>query len=332
MWGRTDGKLKATRRSTERERWIFSPTKFEPLIDQRTFDRVQAAHPNHRVPISNALLLENLRGLLASVGRLSAPIMRRTPGVPHPSTYIRHFGSLRRAFELIGYRLPSREVEISEQFRRRRRLQKILIGQIESLFPGQIRVIFERNRPMFIAEDGVSTMPIKIAECYRTRAQKMLRWALRVPFADRHLTTLICLPDEAGDGFESFHILHGVDIGTRDNLAGADDPLLRRGQRLDSLADLCKLGNWVQPVGRIAENVLNGRGDVGKASRTKALLSKPVNNRMLSAKGKQMLIKSARRSHATIRASGRIPGEEARAALARKYEARRREWQSVADS
>ena len=180
---------------------------------------------------------------------------------------------------------------------------------------------------MFISEDGVSTMPITIAECYRTPAQKMLRWALRVPFADRHLTTLICLPNETGDGFESLHILHGVDIGARNNLTGANDPLLRPGQRLESLAELCKLGNWVQPVGQIAENALNGWGDVAKVSRTKALSSQPVNKRMLSAKGRQLLIKAARRSHATIRASGRIPGEEACAALARKYEARRREWQ-----
>lgn len=180
---------------------------------------------------------------------------------------------------------------------------------------------------MFIADDGISTMPITIAPCYRTPAQKMLRWALRVPFADQHLTTLICLSNETGNGFESLHILHGVDIGTRYNLTGVDDPLLRRGERLNSLADLGKLGNWVQPIGQMAENVLGRSGDVAKVSRRKALSSPPVNKRMLSAKGKQMLINSARRSHATIRASGRIPGEEARAALARKYEARRREWQ-----
>lgn len=68
--------------------------------------------------------------------------------------------------------------------------------------------------------------------------QKLLRWALRVPFVDQHRTTLICLSNETGDGFEGFYILHGVEIGTRYNITGEKDPLLQRGQRLNSLADL----------------------------------------------------------------------------------------------
>jgi len=113
--------------------------------------------------------------------------------------------------------MTSREFGISEQLRRRRQLQEILIARIGSLFPNQIRVRFERNRPMFILEDGALTMPMTICQCYRTWVQKLLRWALRVPFVDQHLTTLICLSNETGDGFEDFYILHGVEIGTRYN-------------------------------------------------------------------------------------------------------------------
>jgi len=259
VWGRTSAKLRSRQRRTERERWVLSPTTFEPLIDQRTFDRVQAAHYNHRIPIPDAVLLEKLRGVLASVGKLSAPIMRRLPGVPDPTTYIHHFGSLRRAFELVGYRLTSREFGISEQLRRRRQLQEILIAQIGSLFPDQIRVRFERNRPMFILEDGASTMPMTICQCYRTRVQRLLRWALRVPFVDQHRTTLICLSNETGDGFEGFYILHGVEIGTRYNITEEKDPLLQRGQRLNGLADLRTVQqSLVQGAEQSAESVPPG--------------------------------------------------------------------------
>jgi hypothetical protein len=164
VWGRTSAKLRSRQRRTDCEQWIISQTTIEPLIDQRTFARVQAAHPNYRIPIPDAVLLEKLRGLLTSVGKLSAPIMRRSPGVPDPATYVHHFGSLRRAFELVGYHLPPREFGISEQFRRRSDLQEILIGPIEKLFPNQIRVVLERNRPMFIAEDGASTIPMSICQ------------------------------------------------------------------------------------------------------------------------------------------------------------------------
>jgi hypothetical protein len=72
--------------------------------------------------------------------------------------------------------------------------------------------------------------------------QKLLRWALRVPPADRHLTTLLCFPNETGGGFEAFYIMQGVEIGTRYNITGPEDPLLRRGRRLKSLADLSTVG------------------------------------------------------------------------------------------
>jgi len=109
---------------------------------------------------------------------------------------------------------------------------------------------------MFILEDGASTMPMKICQCYRTRVQKLLRWALRVPSVDQHLTTLIGLSNETGDGFEGFYILHGVEIGTRYNITGERDPLLQRGQRLNSPADLCTVRrSLVQAAEQSVENV-----------------------------------------------------------------------------
>jgi len=112
---------------------------------------------------------------------------------------------------------------------------------------------------MLILEDGASTMPMTICQCYRTRVQKLLRWALRVPFLDQQLTTLICLSNETGDGFEAFYILHGVGIGTRYNITGEGDPLLQRGQRLNSLMDLCTTGrSLVQAAGQSAESVRAG--------------------------------------------------------------------------
>ena len=322
VWGRTSARLRTRRRPTEGERWIFSPIKFEPLIDQRTFDRVQAAHPNNKIPMPNAVLLEKLRGVLAVAGKLQVRIMRQFPGVPDPSTYRNHFGSLRAAFELAGYHLSSRELAISDQHARRRRLQERLIAQVGDLFPNQVRIRIERNRTMLIAENGVSTMPITIALCYRTRVQKLLRWALRVPLEDQHLTTLICLSNEAGDRIESFHILDGVYCGTRYNLTGEDDPLLQQGQRLNRLADLRTLGNWVQPEKQTAKRTPVACY-AARVHRKKASSSNPT----ISAEGKRMLSEGARRAHAAIRASGRIPGEEGRAAVARNREARRRDWQ-----
>jgi len=116
----------------------------------------------------------------------------------------------------------------------------MLVARIERLFPDQARVLFVRNRPVFSLVGGSPTMPISICHCHKTPVQKLLRWALRVPRRDRHLATLVCLSNRACDDFEAFYVLQGVEIGARHTIKGDSDPLLRRGQRLNSLADLCK--------------------------------------------------------------------------------------------
>jgi hypothetical protein len=182
-------------------------------------------------------MLEKLRGLLASSGKLSQFILAQSAAVPHPMTYRKRFGSLRQAFELIGYRMPSRHLGISEQSRRRHHLQEILIAEIETLFPNQARVRFVRNRPVFMLGSGMP-MPISICYCYETPGLKKMRWFLTVPRRDRHLTTLICLSNLTSDGFGGFYVVHGIEMGTKCSIKGYGDPLLQRAQRLNSLAQL----------------------------------------------------------------------------------------------
>jgi len=60
--------------------------------------------PGTNYGITDEGLLEVLRRLLKRRGHLSEEMIRQTKGIPDPSTYVVHFGSLRRAYELIGYR------------------------------------------------------------------------------------------------------------------------------------------------------------------------------------------------------------------------------------
>lgn len=53
--------------------------------------------------ITDEGLLELLRRLFKKRGHLSEELLRKTKGAPAPSTYVKHFGTLRRAYELIGY-------------------------------------------------------------------------------------------------------------------------------------------------------------------------------------------------------------------------------------
>ena len=238
VWGRTSAKLKSRSRAIPPEQWTVSPVTFEPLVDQQTFSRAQAVRiKRSSPPLSDEALLKKLRVLLAAGSKLSSSILEQSPG-GSADTYRLRFGSLRRAFELVGYRLPPGQLKVSEQSRRRRRLQQMLIGQVHELFPNQNRVCFVKYRLAFILEDGAATVPISICLCFTTRREKLLRWMLRVPRADRNIPTLICLANLTADSFVAFYLMRGIEMGNQDSIKGGEDPLLQRGQRLDTLADL----------------------------------------------------------------------------------------------
>ncbi len=59
--------------------------------------------PGTNYGVSDEQLLNMLRRLLEKRGYLNEAIIERSKGIPCPSTFLKHFGSLWRAYELIGY-------------------------------------------------------------------------------------------------------------------------------------------------------------------------------------------------------------------------------------
>jgi hypothetical protein len=84
--------------------WIRAPCAFEPIIDPEIFSRAQKVHKASRIILSDREMLARLGSLLREKGRLSATLIDEAGYLPDNGTYIRRFGSLRRAYRLIEYR------------------------------------------------------------------------------------------------------------------------------------------------------------------------------------------------------------------------------------
>ena len=84
--------------------WIRSEGCVEPMISRDVFLRARTILDEYRVHISEEEMLVRLRKVLMKKGRLSTAIIDKTPGLPSCPTYLRHFGTLRNLYRLIGYR------------------------------------------------------------------------------------------------------------------------------------------------------------------------------------------------------------------------------------
>jgi hypothetical protein len=86
--------------------WIRRKAAIDPIVDQGLFVRAQKIMAERYITLPDDKMLLRLRVLLNRKGKLNYKIIDRAPGVPSQHAYVRHFGSLRNAYALIGYKSP----------------------------------------------------------------------------------------------------------------------------------------------------------------------------------------------------------------------------------
>jgi DNA invertase Pin-like site-specific DNA recombinase len=113
VFNRTSFKLKQRRVRNPPEAWVRAEGVFEPVVELDFFAAAQRIIQDRCKRYSDDVLLERLSSLFARRGQLSGLIIDETEDMPSSSAYRSRFGSLVRAYELIGYS-PARDYRFIE--------------------------------------------------------------------------------------------------------------------------------------------------------------------------------------------------------------------------
>jgi DNA invertase Pin-like site-specific DNA recombinase len=246
VWGCRSEKLQTRNVSVPREGWTVVPNIIEPIIDRKTFDRAQSElldlFPHH---YSDEQLVSKLRPLLARKHRLSAKIINECRTIPSAHYYRKRFGSLNRAFELMGYTKRD-TTSVRENTRHRVTVlhAKVLL-RLKKLFGRGFKVVRERESARARILRFVNGLNLSIVICL---AEKTLlgsrRWRFQSLSARRHgYTTLICRCNAANNGIRDFYLLPSVSDLPMGCLLKDDDERLKSGQKLRGLRELYKIIN-----------------------------------------------------------------------------------------
>lgn len=111
-YNRHSAKLRTARKENAPADWIKKEGVFEPIVDKEIFAKAQQVlrDRQHCRGMSDEEMLKRLRVLLHRRGRLSRDVINETEGVPGSTAYLARFGSLSKAYRLIGY-TPKRNYE-----------------------------------------------------------------------------------------------------------------------------------------------------------------------------------------------------------------------------
>jgi DNA invertase Pin-like site-specific DNA recombinase len=247
-FGRTSCKLSTPPVRLPKSEWVLTPGAFEAIIDDATFTEAQRILQARTFNKSDRDVLDNLRSLLASQGRLSLHLIKNSADAPSPSTYRLRFGSLRKAYELIGYGRPDQFGPIDLR-RRTQALRDELIAQIATMFPDEVSIVRRggRWRSRLRMRSGLM-VSVLIARCVHVW-KRSVRWQLDPVHHESRLVTLLARLDEENRSFLDFHILPDVDRGRSFHLC-LGDPWLERGQPLYDLNVFCEVVNRVNACAR----------------------------------------------------------------------------------
>ncbi|WP_247470396.1 recombinase family protein [Bradyrhizobium sp. 45] len=188
--------------------WVRGAAAIEPIVDPGIFVRAQKLLAVRRVEIPEDEMLVRLRLALRRRGKLNSRTINETLGLNHVSSYVKHFGSLRKAYALIGYTSPrncdwieTRDFWAAEQARHAAELAELLrteLGLQADFFPDGIALQIggERLVSFLVARRLAHRGEDHAAQwkAYRRQISSGLLAVMRLDAANRAIEDYVLLP------------------------------------------------------------------------------------------------------------------------------------------
>ncbi|WP_293678301.1 recombinase family protein [uncultured Phenylobacterium sp.] len=167
VFNRVSFKLKQKRVANPPEKWVRAEGVFEPIVPHDDFLRARQIILARSRRFSDQELLDQLQRLLERHGAISGLIIDERADMPSSSAYRSRFGSLLRAYQLIGYR-PSRDYRYLQINKRLRELHPEVLAEIHAGIAGTGGVTSCDENTGLVTINGELTVSVAIARCHET--------------------------------------------------------------------------------------------------------------------------------------------------------------------
>lgn len=210
VWAQTSFKLKKRHVRNAPQEWVRANDAFVPIVDKSMFERAQAVIAARSARLSNEQMLERLRAVLAGHGSLSGLIIDEAEDTPSSSAYRSRFGSLLRAYALVGF-APNQDYRYLEINRKLRQLHPSVVAQaVEGLQAAGGRVSQDPETDLLTINEEF-TAAVVIVRCLHTSAGS-LRWKLRLDTALNPDLTVAIRMDADNIRAHDYYLLPRLDM------------------------------------------------------------------------------------------------------------------------
>ncbi len=210
VWNRRSFKLKKKRVQNAPDMWIKAPGAFEGIVDRDIFDAAHTIIGARSFRLSDAEMLEALQALYARKGLLSGIIIDESDGMPSSSAYGSRFGSLLRAYSLVGF-TPDRDYRYVAINRALRKLHPDVLRQVLDGLREQGSEAWQDLGTDRVIVNGEFSVSVVIVRCITTPTG-LLRWKLRFDTSLMPDITIVVRMDASNRSPLDFYLFPRLDV------------------------------------------------------------------------------------------------------------------------
>jgi DNA invertase Pin-like site-specific DNA recombinase len=177
VWNKSSFKLKKKRVRNGPDMWIRSEGAFDSIVDRSLFDTAQTIIRRRSHKLSDAEMLGSLQALFSSRGYLSGIVIDEADQLPSSSAYQSRFGSLLRAYRLVGFS-PDRDYQYIEINRALRAMHPDVVADTIAGILSAGGNVAQDPATDILTINREFTASVAIVRCLHTNAGS-LRWNVR---------------------------------------------------------------------------------------------------------------------------------------------------------
>ena len=216
-----------------RDTWVRADGVFPSIVDRALFERARAIIDQRGNHYSDEELLSILQAVLDEEGALSGIIIDERDGMPSSSLYRSRFGSLLRAYSLIGY-APERDYRYIEINRHVREAFPAILADVVAGLEGAGGAVVCDPATQLLLVNQEFTASIVLARSFETQAGA-LRWQIRFDTGLAPDVTVAVRLDRSNQQPLDYYILPSIDMTTNRIRMAEDNALSLDAYRFASL-------------------------------------------------------------------------------------------------
>jgi DNA invertase Pin-like site-specific DNA recombinase len=210
VWARTSFKLKQVHRNNPEGEWVRADRAFQAIVSEEIFRSARSIIDARSARLTDQEMLEVLAIIFKQRGLLTGLIIDEWEDAPSSSSYSARFGSLLRAYALVGF-VPQHDYRYLEVNRALRRMHPAVLAETRAGLETVGGIVRQEAETDLLHINEEFTASIVIARCIETLAGA-LRWKVRLDTPLRPDLTVVVRMGRGNEITRDYYLLPHLDM------------------------------------------------------------------------------------------------------------------------